>query len=413
MPVARRPRTVWPVSSIAVMLTALVLGGCTPAHDADVTRASNGSDTEHHGLLPVPEPAHGPAPPAADFARQAVDRMTISEKVGAVLMLHLPGTDQTALAHFVEANELSGVILMGDNMPEPSIDGLQTVTSGLADDDLPPLVAIDQEGGVVERVRPDPGKPARELASLPPEATEESFRARAELLRSLGVNVNFGIVADVTDDPSSFIRSRVLGAEPTAASDRVARAVAGEQGRVRSTLKHFPGHGVAAGDSHSSIPSTGITLDQWRDSAAKPFAAGIDAGAELVMMGHLRFDAIDPAPASMSARWHEVLREELGFDGVIVSDDLNMLPASGAPEFADAVTNAVNSLNAGTDLLLFVGGVEPQTLRQGLIAAAETGAIDGRRLDEAAERVLALRRGLAASDGVLVHCDASCRRAIG
>src|SRR5690606_28074457 len=119
-----------------------------------------------------------------------------------------------------------------------------------------------------------------------------------------GANVNFGIIADVPPGPSSFISSRALGTDPDSASTRVVAAVKGEAGIVLSTLKHFPGHGAAPGDSHHSIPTTAQTLEQWRGADAKPFIAGIGAGAELLMFGHLAYTAVDAAPASLSARWH-------------------------------------------------------------------------------------------------------------
>src|SRR5690606_5636003 len=142
-------------------------------------------------------------------------------------------------------------------------------------------------------------------------------------------DVNFGIVADVTADRGSFIFDRVLGTGVASAAPRVAAAVAGEQGVVGSTLKHFPGHGAVAGDSHVSVPTTGMSYDEWRATQAPPFEAGIDAGAEFVMLGHLRYTAIDAVPASLSAEWNRILRNELGFDGVIVTDDMSMLERSG------------------------------------------------------------------------------------
>ncbi|MDQ4137377.1 MAG: glycoside hydrolase family 3 protein, partial [Actinomycetota bacterium] len=192
-----------------------------------------------------------------------------------------------------------------------------------------------------------------------------------------------------------FIRSRTLGDTPAAAAPRVAAAVQGERGRVLSTLKHFPGHGVAPGDSHSSIPGTGMGYDEWRETHALPFEAGIGAGAELVMFGHLRFDAIDDAPATLSARWHDILRDDLGFDGVAVTDDLSMLEHSGEPEYADPVQNAVQALEAGNDLLLFVGHLDVDAAVRAVTEAVESGRIPEERLDQAALRVLALRHSLA------------------
>ena len=172
--------------------------------------------------------------------------------------------------------------------------------------------------------------------------------------------MNFGIVADVTRGPG-VVHLRVACSAPTRSrpADRVAAAVAGERGAVLSTLKHFPGHGAAPGDSHASVPTAPLTLDEWRAGPAIPFEAGIDAGAELVMTGHLAYPAVDAAPASLSPEWHRILREELGFDGVVVTDDMLMLQHNGLPEYADPGENAVRAVAAGSDLLLYVLPADP------------------------------------------------------
>ena len=358
--------------------------------------------------MPPPQPTVTPTPdpvlpravevhddPARDFVRAKLSAMTVEEKAASVLMLHAAGTDPDALAGKVHREGLGGLILMGDNVPSPDTRLVEITDALVADPDLPPLIAIDQEGGVVRRVKSDAGPAASSLRSRPAEETRAAFLDRAELLAERGVNVNFGIVADATGERGSFIRSRTLGDTPEAAAPRVAAAVQGEHGRVLSTLKHFPGHGVAPGDSHSSIPGTGMDQDEWRRTHALPFEAGIEAGAELVMFGHLRFEAIHPAPASLSPRWHEILRDDLGFEGVTVTDDLTMLEHSGEPQFADPVENGVRALEAGNDLLLYVGSIDVNATVDAVADAVESGRIPQERLDEAARRVLALRHSLA------------------
>ncbi len=124
-----------------------------------------------------------------------------------------------------------------------------------------------------------------------------------------------------------------------------------------------------------------MSLDEWRATQAPPFEAGIDAGAELVMFGHLRYTAVDSAPATLSAAWHELLRDELGFDGIIVTDDLSMLQHSGDPAYADQVANAVAAVAAGNTLLLYVGPVDVAAARDAIVAAVADG-----RIDEATDR---------------------------
>ena len=291
---------------------------------------------------------------------------------------------------------------MGDNVPGTPAE-LAALTSAVqADPEAPVLMGIDEEGGEVQRLPWDGTAGAEALRAAPADAAEDAFATRAATLSDAGVDVNFGIVADVTADPSSFISGRVLGADPQAAADRVAAAVAGERGAVLSTLKHFPGHGAAPGDSHDSVPTAPLTVEQWRAGPAIPFEAGIDAGAELVMTGHLAYPAVDAAPASLSPEWHRILREELGFDGVVVTDDMLMLQANGLPEYADPGENAVRAIAAGSDLLLYVLPADPSEfgisvggLVDSIVAAVHSGRLDEARLDDAVERVLELRRSLA------------------
>jgi len=344
--------------------------------------------------------------PVVAYAEDRLATMTLREKVASLLMLHYPGTDATALRSFVDAHGLGGLILMGDNVPG-SIPELAAMTAAVsADPGLPVLMGIDQEGGVVSRLPQDVAPSAEQLRSLPAQATTEAFSSRSTLLESAGVTVNFGIVADVTADPNAFLADRVLGTDPASAAERVAAAVAGEHGHVASTLKHFPGHGAAAGDSHSMIPSTGTSHADWLAQAAPPFRAGIAAGAEAVMFGHLAFPAVDPRPASLSPAWHEILRTELGFDGVTITDDMLMLRHTGLPEYADATENAVAALAAGNTMLLYVLPADPATegidvagMISGITAAVESGRIPAAQIDADATRLLELRRTLSGQTG--------------
>ncbi|MEN0022247.1 MAG: glycoside hydrolase family 3 N-terminal domain-containing protein [Microbacterium sp.] len=347
---------------------------------------------------PATRPSVPRAPSAADGggidarAAQLVERMSTAEQAASVVMGHIPTTDPTALASYMQQG-FGGFILMGANVPE-SGDVTVVTDAIVADADPPPLLAIDQEGGIVSRLGADIYPASTSLKTQPVAATSAAFAARAALIARSGIHVNFGTVADVPADSASFIFGRALGADPQSAAERVAAATAAQEPVVASTLKHFPGHGAAPGDSHHAIPSTTETLDEWRATDAVPFVAGIDAGASLLMFGHLAYTAIDAAPASLSPAWHEIARDELGFDGVIVTDDLGMLSSSGIAAYADPVANAVTALAAGSDLLLMIAGSTPDTAGQiaaGITAAVEAGTVPEERLVDAATRVMALR----------------------
>ncbi len=380
---------------------AILLSGCTPPAPQPASVS----------VAPA-KPAPLPVDPVQQYADDRLSVMTLDQKIESMLMAHLAGTDAAQLRDFAAGNGLGGLILMGDNVPDPS-DLLAAMTPVMsAERGLPLLLAIDQEGGVVRRILTDDGASAEQLRWLAPEAAREAFASRGALLAALGVSVNFGIVADVTGDPDSFIFDRSMGATPSDAAARVAQAVEGENGTVLSTLKHFPGHGVAPGDSHSSIPATAMSLDEWRAGHEEPFAAGIAAGAEVVMFGHLQFDAVDPQPATLSSTWHALLRDELGFDGIIITDDMVMLQNSGRPDLADPYQNAVRAVAAGNTMLLYVGAVDVPGLVASISAAVTSGEISEATIDDAARRILVVRRTLSGDTGRFVHCFEACQALI-
>lgn len=369
----------------ALLVLTLGLAGCAPAGTP-----AGPSPSPTRAVTATPSPSPTPLTPAEQAAQQ-VARMTIAERAALVVMGTAPGADAAALAGYV-AGGPDGFILMGGNVPAEPHE-LRGLTDTLHAASTHVLIAIDQEGGDVRRMLWDELPSSYELKTAAPEDARAAFTARAGLLADAGIDINFGIVADVPRTQDSFIFGRSYGTDPQAVAERVAAAVTGESGAVASTLKHFPGHGAAEGDSHSVIPTSAQTLEEWRAFDAIPFEAGIDAGAELVMTGHLRFPSVAAEPASLSPEWYRILREDLGFDGVAVTDDLGMLTSSGEAEYADPVTNAVAAVAAGADLVLMVAGSTPETAGQ-IIAGLEQRATDdsvfSERLSEAATRVLML-----------------------
>lgn len=391
----------------AAAVACFVLGALVLAPAADATSSPSGATQAPAGEVVV---VAGTAESVAARATAAVAAMSLSERAASVIMGHISTTDPGVLRDYMSSTGVGGFILMGANIPG-SEDRLREITTALTvDPAVPPLLGIDQEGGDVSRLPWDDFPSSITLKNEPPEATELAFAGRGALVQRAGISVNFGIVADITDDTSMFIYRRALGTTPESGASHVAAAVVGEEPEALSTLKHFPGHGAAPGDSHRGIPSTTETYDQWRQTDAVPFAAGIDAGAPLLMFGHLAYTSIDDKPATLSSEWHRIAREELGFDGVAITDDLGMLEASGLREYQDPVANAVAALAAGNDMLLSVLGTNSQTaaeLTAGIASAVESGALPAERLDEAAVRVMTLRLQTAGAGRGLVPCS-SC-----
>ncbi|MFF2051672.1 glycoside hydrolase family 3 N-terminal domain-containing protein [Leifsonia sp. NPDC058194] len=388
----------WTVlGAVAALVAASVgLAGCASAGPAPVstTRAATDSSTPTRTPTPTPDPV-------AAYADARLANMTLRQKVASLFMLHASGTDAAALRGFLDRYGLGGMILMGDNIPAtPEALAAQTATMRASDPALPPLIGIDEEGGDVTRL-PWDGQPGGEgLRGQDPDAARRAFSARAALLRQAGVNLNFGVVADVTADPHSFISDRVLGTDPSAASARVAGAVAGEHGAVLSTLKHFPGHGETDADSHLTVPTTPVSRAEWEARDLPSFRAGIDAGAEVVMFGHLVYSQVDAEPASLSATWHRILRDEVGFHGITITDDLRMLQDTGLPKYQDAGANAVAAIAAGNTMVLMVqgAGTDPGAMIDAVVAAVADGRIPAAQIDADARALLVLRHSLATEE---------------
>ena len=362
------------------------------------------------GLGPASAARRSPtmAPSAAELAGSLSD----AELVGQVLMPHVYGTHATEVsaddaaanqqyagvstpAELVERYRVGGVILFDRNVTDPAqlrtfTDGLRSAAGGQL------LVGIDQEYGVVARLTDGvTGLPSAmaSAAAGDPALTEAAWRVAGTELAALGVNVDFAPVADVlSGGGGGIIGSRSYGSDPALAAAQVAAVVRGLQGAgVAATLKHFPGHGNTELDSHSELPVV-PAAHPLAEADLPPFTAGIDAGAWLVMAGHLDIQQLDPGlPASFS---HPVLtgllREQLGFQGVTVTDALNMAPAQRWPP-GEA---AVRALLAGADLLLMPPDLA--AAYDGLLTAVRDGTLPRERLREAATRVLELKRRLAA-----------------
>ncbi|MET0933344.1 MAG: glycoside hydrolase family 3 N-terminal domain-containing protein, partial [Mycetocola sp.] len=207
--------------SAAAVLSTLALAACTAPQAHPAPRPSATQE--------APVPTISPAQAAAQAKLESMSR---EEKIASLLMLHVPGTDATAMRAFVDAYHPGGLIFMGDNIAGSPDDTDALATSASPDPDFPLLIGIDQEGGDVRRIRSDQWPSSLTLKDLPPEETERAFGLRSRLLAQSGISVNFGIVADVTDDPNSFIYRRALGTTPEAAGERVAAAVMGEKRAV-------------------------------------------------------------------------------------------------------------------------------------------------------------------------------------
>lgn len=317
---------------------------------------------------------------------------------GSVLVCGFGGLEAPIeVRRWLEQGACGGVILFRRNIDGPR-QAAALIESCFADTDsaLPPLVCVDQEGGRVARF----GEPVlqlpsmRELASAGDlELTRDAARVLATQLRAIGVTLNFAPVLDVDTNPlNPIIGDRAFGATPEVVAEQALAFAAGlHEGGVLACGKHFPGHGDTDLDSHLARPI--LRHDRARLDAVEllPFRAAVRELAS-IMTAHVVFEALDPGvPATMSAAVLEgLLRGELGFEGAIVSDDLEMKAITASHEIEEAGMRAIES---GCDVLLVCSDLDAATrLREALALRAGQSEPFRLRLAEARARTDALRR---------------------
>jgi beta-N-acetylhexosaminidase len=289
------------------------------------------------------------------------------------------------------------VILFGGNAP--SADAVRAITRSVqraAGGDA--IVSLDQEGGEIRTLTfapPQHGQASQATAA----SARASARTTAQALKQVGVNVTLGPVADVAGGtPGSFMASRAYpgGADAVAAS--VSAAVgAYKQAGVEPTPKHFPGVGGATQNTDFGVAAIDRTTRQLDAIDLVPYRAALAAGAQLVMVGHARYPRIDGDRIASQSRAivTGLLRDQLGFDGVVMTDSLEAEAVDAAtPGEADVAAAAVRSLGAGADLMLLTGPGSFPLARRALIAAAKADPALRARVAESAARVLALRERL-------------------
>lgn len=290
-----------------------------------------------------------------------------------------------------------GVLFFGDNLTSrEQIRALTTQLQAAArEEGLPPLfIAADQEGGIVTRLPADmvTVPSAMGLGPLPDEVIRESAKLNARQLRSVGINTNYAPTADINNNPQNpVIRTRSFGESPEMVSKAVVATIAGhlDEG-VIPTVKHFPGHGNTHIDSHYGLPVIEESIEELHKMELAPFVAAIQAGIPAIMTAHIRFPALDELPATLSHRiLTGLLREELGFDGLIVTDSMSMDAIAEGWGLEEA---AIIAKAAGVDVLESSEGPEAMVNRHAaLVKAIESGRLDISVFEQTAERLNRLR----------------------
>lgn len=334
-------------------------------------------------------------PPAEeDWAVKLLNSMSIEEKVGQMFIARCPASNADSLA---SQYALGGYILFASDFEGKSVEQVKTdITSYQNASKIGMFIGVDEEGGIVNRVskykpfREEPFKSPQDLyADGGFERIKQDTIEKSRLLKNLGINLNFAPVADVSTDSSDFIYKRTLGLGAKETSVYVKTVVgAMNKENVGSVLKHFPGYGGNE-DTHEGIAYDKRVYDTFVSSDFLPFEAGIDAGVSMIMVAHnIVYCMDDKYPASLSVQVHRILREEMGFDGIIITDELSM---EGVKQFANDEDVAVLAVQAGNDLLCCTNF---QTQIQAVLDAVKQGKITEERIDESVLRILRLKSRL-------------------
>ena len=379
----------------AALAAALgLLAGC--GAPAETPEPSGGGETPA-----VEGPAPQSAPTEEEIAAALAADMTTEEKVGQLFFVRCP---ETGAAEDVAAYHPGGVLLFGRDFEGKTYGQVRAETDGLqAAAEIPLLIGVDEEGGTVVRASSNRHLRAQKFPSPQAlyraggmEAVAADAAEKSSFLLGLGINVNFAPVCDVSTDSGDFIYDRAFGQDAAATSDYAETVTAAmDAAGIGAVMKHFPGYGDNV-DTHTGIAVDQRPYETFETSDFLPFAAGMTSPTAAVLVSHNIVVSMDETlPASLSPEVHRVLREELGFTGVAMTDDLAM---DALAQYSADGSAAVLAVQAGNDMIVTT---DYESQIPAVIAAVEDGRISEERLDEAVTRVLAwkIRLGLIAPEG--------------
>ena len=296
---------------------------------------------------------------------------------------------------------LGGVLLFAQNVVN---DGqVVELCEELRDARADVVLAIDEEGGDVTRLDAERGSDTPSPAAFgfvdDPHLTEDAYADLGRRVRSLGIDLTLAPCADINSNPRNpIIGVRSFGTTPQGVSRHVVAAVGGfHRGGVSVSAKHFPGHGDTSTDTHLGPARLTATMATLKQRELAPFAAAIEAGADAILTAHVVADAVDSAPVSLSASWTEHLRGAMNFDGVIITDALDMQAVAEGRGIAGVADAAVHALRAGADLLCLGSNFDDamtSTVIDRLVAALDDGRLHRASLERSSERIIRLRRPL-------------------
>ncbi|HEY8499812.1 MAG TPA: glycoside hydrolase family 3 protein [Clostridia bacterium] len=387
------------ISEVFILFFIFLLLTCCAnnSNNSINSNISNNTDRNSEKGGATPSPA-----PVTDPVAELMDKMTVEEKIGQLFIVSyrydhegspLEAVDEDT-RESIKKYKPGGVILFAENVR--TIPQTVTLIESLQELSRTPLfIAVDEEGGIVSRITKSPEMHATKFPDNAkigetgdPELAEAVARAISAEISSLGFNMNFAPVADINSNPdNTVIGRRAYGSDAGLVSKMVSAAVSGIQSeQLSAVLKHFPGHGDTIEDSHYGSASVSHSKERLFNTELLPFISGIEAGADCVMAAHILTPNIkgENVPATLK---HEILtgilRNELGFNGLIITDAMNM---GAITRFYKSDEAAVKAIIAGADIVLMPEDLELAVT--GVKEAVDSGKINVERLNESVMRIL-------------------------
>lgn len=327
-----------------------------------------------------------------DLVNREFESMTEEEKVGQMFMFSIPSTYiDSNTKKLIDTYHIGGLIIMSNNISsKQQLIQLIEEIQNLSLTNL--LIATDQEGGVVARIPWDKAGSISQPHIGIINRLDFAYSTGAEhaqTLKDSHINMNLAPVLDTTFNYNSPMQSRVLGTNTKKVSTLGIEIIKAHKDlNVIATAKHFPGIGRTSTDSHEKLPIIDISRDQLFQEDIIPFKEAINADIDVVMMGHVKYPQVDPEyPSSLSSIFtQDILRKDLGFDGVVISDDLSMGALNDYPN------KVIHAINSGTDMLLLTGSFNNQVeYINKVLEALQNSEIDEQRIVDSIKRILRLK----------------------
>ena len=374
---------------ISLIVLLLVVGcGSKSVSDKKVNSKKKDIDTS---VVPSEYNDSGIFKDYYEAAYKKLSSMNIDEKIGQMLLVRM---DDTKVDSIINNYHVAGFVMFSRDFKNKSkeevkseIDYYQSMSK------IPMLFTVDEEGGSVVRISSNPKLRSEPFKSPQDIYNEEGMegiisdtKEKSELLKSLGINVNLAPIADVSTNTSDYIYDRSFGKDASETGKYVEAVVnAYNESGLGSCLKHFPGYGNNV-DTHTGVAVDNRDYSVFEESDFLPFKAGIKAGVPSILVSHNIVNSMDSVPSSLSVRVHKILRDDLGFTGVIITDDLEMDAISKYVENAN-----VEAVNAGNNLLITT---DYETSFNDIKEAYNNNVIDDETINKAVFKVLAWKYSL-------------------